>query len=92
MSSSVGLAVTVGMALILLAVLVISHLGAVVHDGAEEDMDIARSSWKEKCWSCRASLVKTIPFTAIKIVVTVWQILAQVCKGAGFQTSSLVLP
>ena len=62
-------------AMLLLTTLALVHLGSVVPDGNAE---VVQSSWKRKCLSCRASIAQIIPFTAVKIVVTVWQIISQV--------------
>ena len=77
--SAVGLSVAVGSAVLLFGALLASHLGSVVQDGTGEGMDMTQILWKQKCGSCGASAVKMLPLTAIKIVVTVWQIIAQVC-------------
>lgn len=73
-----GLSVAVGLAVSLFGALMISHLGSVAHDETEDGIGMAPSSWRQKCWSCRESVWKMLPLTAIKIVVTVWQILTQV--------------
>ena len=75
--SAVGLAVAVGLALLLFATLLVTRLRSVVHNRSQEGVETERSMWK-KCWSCGAFLVNILPLTAIKIVVTVWQILSQV--------------
>ena len=75
-TSAVALLAGLVIAVFLLAALVLVHLGSVVR---YNNGKMAQSSWKQKCSSCRASLVQMIPFTAIKIVVTVWQIISQVC-------------
>ena len=72
-----GLAVAVGLAVLLFAALLVSRLGSVAHSRTEEGMGIDRTFWN-KCWSCGAFLVNTLPSVAIKIVVTVWQIVSQV--------------
>lgn len=77
--SAVALSVAVGLAVTLFAALLVSFLGSVVRDGAEEDMGIDQSFWKKKCGSCRPSVVNVLPVRAIKIVATVWQIISQVC-------------
>ena len=76
-----GLTGAFGLVLILLAALVIYSLGNVVRDGAGEDAERDERWWKQRCWYCRVSLATMLPFTAIKIVVTVWQIISQVCGG-----------
>ena len=63
-------------ALILLTTIVFGHLGSVVPD---ERVEMGQSSRMRRFSSCRASIAQIIPFTAIKIVVTVWQIISQVC-------------
>ena len=77
--SITGSVVALGLVVFLLAAFLLYHLGSVAHDGAQEGMDMAPRSWKPKRWFCRVSSVKIVPRTAIKIVVTVWQIISQVC-------------
>lgn len=74
--SAVGLALVVGLAVLLFAGALLTYLGKGVHDGAEGD----RCLWNRKCRSCRDSLGNMLPMRAIKIVVTVWQIISQVYK------------
>jgi len=75
--SAVGLAVAVCLTVLLFTALLILRLGSVAHDRTEEGMGIDRTFWN-KCWSCGAFLVNMLPSVAIKIVVTVWQIVCQV--------------
>ena len=63
-------------ALLLFTTFVFVYLGSVVPD---EGVEMGQSSWMRKCTSCRASIAEIVPSTAIKIVVTVWQIISQVC-------------
>ena len=74
--SAVALMAAIVVAMLLLTTFVFLHLGSVVPD---ENAEVVQSSWKRKCSSCRASIAQIVPFTAIKIVVTVWQIISQVC-------------
>ena len=76
-TSAVSLAVAVGLAVLLFAALLVSRLGNVAHSRTEEGIEMDRSLWN-KCWSCGAFLVNMLPSVAIKIVVTVWQIVSQV--------------
>ena len=62
---------------LLFTALLILRLGSVAHDRTEEGMEISPSLWK-RCWSCGLSLGDMLPLVAIKIVVTVWQIVSQV--------------
>lgn len=78
MRSAMGLVVAVTMSVFIVSALLLSYLGRVEHDGSEQGMDTYQSLW-EKCWSYPATLVKLLPHRAIKIVVTVWQIISQVC-------------
>ena len=75
--SAVGLAVAVCLTVLLFTALLILRLGSVAHDRTEEGMEISPSLWK-RCWSCGLSLGDMLPLVAIKIVVTVWQIVSQV--------------
>jgi len=75
---AVGLAVAVALALLLVAGLLFSYMCSTVHDETDEGMEIGRRSWKKKCLSFRSTLVNMLPLRAIKIVVTVWQIISQV--------------
>ena len=74
--SAMALVAAIFIALLLLITIVLVHLGSVVSD---ESVEMGQSSWMRKCLSCRASIAQFLPFTAIKIVVTVWQIISQVC-------------
>lgn len=80
---AIGLAVAVGLLMLPMAALILSHLGSVVKEGEQEgqhdNVEVAHRVWKQKLWSCQTSVVKMLPLTAIKIVVTVWQIISQVC-------------
>ena len=64
--------------MLLLAALLVLCLGRVVHKQTAEGMETDRRLQEKKCWSCGASLVKMLPLVAIKIVLTVWQIVSQV--------------
>lgn len=48
-----------------------SYVRRVVHDGDEEDIGLAQSLWKIKCWACRPAMGKILPLTAIKIALSV---------------------
>lgn len=72
--------VALGLAGLLVAAQLFHYLGRKVSDvpdyGAE---DVTRRRLcKHKISFCSALLVNTLPLTAIKIVLTVWQILSQV--------------
>ena len=67
-----------GLAVLMFAALLVSRLGIVGHNRTEEGMETDRSLWKKKCSSCGACLVNMLPFVAIKIVLTVWQIISKV--------------
>lgn len=81
--SAVGIMVVVSSAILLIAAILISHMWSVVHekDEGEEKREEERSgsSWGRKFQNCRAMVVRVVPLTAIKIVITVWQIVYQVC-------------
>lgn len=81
--SAVGITIAVALTALLVAALLFGHLGHVVHDEAGEEREAARGVWGKKWWSCLFSLGNMLPLTAIKIVVTVWQILYQV-QGGGW--------
>lgn len=74
-----ALVVAMGLVVLLLAVLLLSYLGRAEKPAAEENPEIAQRVWNLKRWFCRSSLGNMLPLTAIKIVVTVWQIISQVC-------------
>ena len=61
----------------LFTAVLVFRLGSVAHDRTEEAVEIDPSLWR-KCWSCGLSLVDMLPLVAMKIVVTVWQIVSQV--------------
>ena len=86
MQSAIGLAVSMVLVVLPMAALLFSYLGSLVKEGEEEEEDeddedvkLAHRAWKRSCWSWQRLLVKMLPLTAIKIVVTVWQIISQVC-------------
>lgn len=85
MQSAIGLAVAVALLVLPLAALMFYYLGSLVKEGEQEgedqdeDVEVAGRAWKQKCWSWQRLVVKMLPLTAIKIVVTVWQIISQVC-------------
>ena len=75
--TAVGLAVAVYLASLVFTAMLALRLGSVANDRTEEDMEIDPSLLK-KCWSCGLSLGDMLPLVAMKIVVTVWQIVPQV--------------
>eukprot|EP00904_Undaria_pinnatifida_P012520 jgi/Undpi1/8399/HiC_scaffold_25.g10867.m1 len=85
--SAVGIMVVVSSAILLIAAILISHMWSVVHekDEGEEKREEERSgsSWGRKFQNCRAMVVRVVPLTAIKIVITVWQIVYQFNAIAG---------
>ena len=76
-----GPTIALGLAGLLMAALLFHQLGRAVSDAPEQGTEeVARSRvWELKCSSCSAFLVNMLPLTAIKIVVTVWQMISQVC-------------
>lgn len=64
----------------MVAALLFARLGCVVQDATGENTGEERRSWVGRCWSCGGCLVNVLPLRAIKIVVTVWQIISQVCR------------
>ena len=88
--SAVGLAVAVGLALLTFAGVLLYNLGKVSHDGAEVGIEMDQRLWQKKIWSCQASMVNMLPVRAIKITVTVWQIISQVqCTTVGLHRKQL---
>lgn len=77
--SAVALVVAAGLVGLLLTVLLLSYLGKATNDTAEENPETPHRVLGQQCWSCRRALGKMLPLTSIKIVVTVWQIISQVC-------------
>ncbi|MEP2386936.1 hypothetical protein [Hyphomonas sp.] len=73
-----GIAVGVGLAALLLTALLCSHLGNVVKDREEEEEEVSGGFRTQGRLDCQTFLVKMLPLTAIKIFVTVWQIISQV--------------
>ena len=68
----------VALAVLLFTGVLFSYLwSSVVHDGTEGGMEIGRRLWNKRCRSSRAFLVFMLPLRAIKIVVTVWQIISR---------------
>lgn len=86
MQSAIGLAVVMFLVVLPMAALLFSSLGSLMKEGEEEEEDeddedvkLAQRTWKQRYWSWQRLVVKMLPLTAIKIVVTVWQIISQVC-------------
>lgn len=75
---ALGFTIFLSLSFIVIVGLLFSHLRSVVHEGSEQDTGVARGFWRQKHWYCQTFLVKMLPLTAIKIVVTVWQIISQV--------------
>lgn len=75
-----GLSVVVGVAMLLVAALLVWRLGRVANERTGDDLEVASRSWRPNRWSCHCLPAKMLPLTAIKIVVTVWQIVYQVCE------------
>lgn len=78
MRSAVGRSIAAGLAALLVSALLFAHLGSVVGEVSREETGAARRSWSRRCWSCQSFVVKILPRPAIKIVLTVWQIISQV--------------
>lgn len=76
--STVGVAVSVASAALLITALLSSYLGRVVEDRGGDDLDVDHGCREHKCLDWQNFVVETLPLTAIKIVVTVWQIISQV--------------
>lgn len=76
---AVGLSTLAAFCVTLVAALIGWRLGSVAREISPDDEEVARSSQDPKRWSCRTFPMRMLPLTAIKIVVTVWQILYQVC-------------
>lgn len=77
---ALGFTIFLSLVMVVMARLLFSHLRSVAQERTEEDTDVARGFWRQKYWYCQTFLVKMLPLTAIKIVITVWQIISQVCK------------
>lgn len=73
-----GVAASVASAALLITALLSSYLGRVVEDRGGDDLDVARGCREHKCFDWQNFVVEMLPLTAIKIVVTVWQIISQV--------------
>ena len=73
-----GAAVGMGLTALLITALLCFHLGNVVKDEELNDEEVAGGLRKHECLDCHNFLVEMLPLTAIKIVVTVWQIISQV--------------
>lgn len=79
---ALALASVVGLAMFLLAGLLLWYMGRVAIENSGGSMEIARGGWGQNGRSCRSFPLKLLPVTAMKIVVTVWQIIYQVCGGS----------
>ena len=77
---ALGLSAVVGLAVLLLGALLCWRLGTVDNERKEEHDVVPLSAWEQRRWSCQTLPVKILPLSAIKIVVTVWQIIHQVCR------------
>lgn len=78
--SAVGLTIALGLAGLLVAAQLFYYLGRVMSNDLDEGTEeVARNKgWGQKFSACSSLLVNMLPLTAIKIVVTVWQIISQV--------------
>lgn len=77
---AVALAPVVGLSVLLVTALLCWNLGTVKGETAGEDMEVGGSFRGSNRWSCSTFPMRMLPLAATKIVVTVWQILYQVCK------------
>ena len=76
-----ALAVISAIALLALvaATFLVAKLVSVVETGPPSGEDKEQSHWQRRCSLWQARMRKTVPLTAVKIVVVVWQIVTQVC-------------
>lgn len=77
--SAAGLVVATFVVVMVVAVVLLKHLGSVA-DSDGRGAGARRISIQRKCVSFQNSLMKVLPLTAIKIVVVVWQIVFQVSR------------
>lgn len=73
-----GLSAVVGIVVCLVAALISWRMGSVVNERTAEDVAVARSSRGPGRCFCPNLHMRMLPLSAIKIVVTVWQIIYQV--------------
>ena len=78
MRSAMGLAITAGVATVLVVVILLKHLSKVVDSETGEGADGRQGLVGRKCALFQDVLMKVLPLSAIKIVVVVWQIVSQV--------------
>lgn len=78
--SAMGLMIALGLVGLVMVAQLFYYLGRVISESPNQGTDdVARDSvWERSSSSCSASLGSTLPLTAIKIVLTVWQIISQV--------------
>lgn len=76
---AVGIATAMLALVVFVATMVVSDLLRVGADGTEKAQDEERVGWHRRLLSCHRILVKTLPLSAIRIVVVVVQIITQVC-------------
>lgn len=74
-----GISAVVGFAVVLAAAVLLWRLGSVGMGTTGEETEVVHSCWGQDRRSCQIFSLKPLPLTAIKIVVTVWQIVYQVC-------------
>lgn len=74
-----ALAVITAIAMVALVAVtfLVANLVSVVDTGPPDEAK-AQSRWQQRCSLWQARMRKTVPLTAVKIVVVVWQIVTQV--------------
>lgn len=76
---SLGIGAAILIVGVFVLVMVLSALVRVEACSEQESKNAITSKWEQKINSCRSSIAKAIPLTAIKVVLVVWQIVTQVC-------------
>lgn len=76
-----GLTVVLFAGPLILAAVGFSHLWSVINVGGHEEAESADSIWRQRRRSCRTYLVRMLPLSEVKIIVTVWQIITQVSSN-----------
>lgn len=89
--SAIGLTATVIFAAVVMLSILFTDIKTVVNENEEQGTEEVRDFWEQRYRSCHTFLVNMLPLAAIKIVLTVWQILSQVREWGVFRNGIAVV-
>lgn len=75
--SALAIAAVIGALALAVVVALVARLVSVVEVGPPQQQ--GSKKWRRTCSAWQARVRQTVPLTAVKIVVVVWQIVTQVC-------------